>query len=116
MSRGTAGHGGAGRGGTGGQARHVKKITKRDISLQGRPDRQDLGRLGRSWGTLQDAAQQAGPAATASYTLVGGIVLLGGLGYGIDRWRGWAPWGLLVGLSVGVVVGFYQLIKATWRS
>ena len=37
----------------------------------------------------------------ASYTLVGGIILLGGLGYAIDAWRGSAPWGLLIGLMLG---------------
>jgi F0F1-type ATP synthase assembly protein I len=71
------------------------------------------GFLGRSMEALQDNAQQAGPAAAASYTLVGAIVLLGGLGYALDLWQGWAPWGLVVGLSLGVLVGFYQLIKTT---
>jgi F0F1-type ATP synthase assembly protein I len=64
---------------------------------------------------LQDTAQQAGPAAAASYTLVGGILLLGGIGYAIDLWKGSSPWGLVVGLCLGVTVGFYQLIKTAWR-
>lgn len=78
--------------------------------------RAPLGPLGRSLEALHRNAQQAGPAATASYTLVGAIVALGGLGYGLDAWLGWAPWGLLIGLGFGVVVGFYQLIKTAWRS
>ena len=56
----------------------------------------------------------AGPAAAASYTLVGGIVLLGGIGYAVDRWWGTAPWGLLIGLALGIVVGFYELIRTAW--
>ncbi len=71
------------------------------------------GFLGRSMEALQGNAQQAGPAAAASYTLVGAIVFLGGLGYVLDLWLGWAPWGLLAGLSLGVLVGFYHLIKTT---
>ena len=63
--------------------------------------RKSRGFLGRSMEALQDNVQQAGPAAMASYTLVGGILLLGGLGYAIDVWRGSAPWGLLIGSAPG---------------
>jgi F0F1-type ATP synthase assembly protein I len=79
------------------------------------PSRKPRGFFGRSIEALQGNAQQAGPAATASYTLVGGILLLGGLGYAIDSWRGTAPWGLVSGLVLGVLVGFYQLIKTARR-
>ena len=46
---------------------------------------------------------------------VGGILLLGGLGYAFDRWQGTEPWGLVIGLVLGVLVGFYSLIKTVWR-
>jgi F0F1-type ATP synthase assembly protein I len=65
--------------------------------------------------SLQDNASRSGTAAAGSYTLVGAIVLLGGLGYGFDFWRGTSPWGTFIGLMLGVVVGFYELIKTTWR-
>jgi len=65
--------------------------------------------------SLQENATRSGNAAAASYTLIGAIVLLGGLGYGFDAWRGTSPWGVFVGLLLGVLVGFYELIKATWR-
>jgi F0F1-type ATP synthase assembly protein I len=65
--------------------------------------------------SLQDNATRSGPAAAASYTLIGAIVLFGGLGYGFDWWRGTSPWGVFIGLMLGVVVGFYELIKSTWR-
>ena len=64
---------------------------------------------------LQENVQRAGPAAGASYTLIGAIILLGGIGYAIDAWRGTGPWGLLVGLLLGVIVGFYELAKTVWR-
>ena len=51
----------------------------------------------------------------ASYTLVGSILLLGGAGYLVDRWRGTAPWFLLGGLLLGMVVGFYELAKTVYR-
>jgi len=65
--------------------------------------------------SLQENATRSGPAAAASYTLIGAIVLLGGLGYGFDQWRGTSPWGVFAGLMLGIVVGFYELIKSMWR-
>jgi F0F1-type ATP synthase assembly protein I len=67
----------------------------------------------RSVKSLQDAANQAGPAAAASYSLIGAVVLLGGAGYGLDRWLGTSPWCVLGGLVLGLVVGFYELVKVT---
>jgi len=63
--------------------------------------------------SLQDAANRAGPAAAASYSLIGAVVLLGGIGYGLDRWLGTAPWCLLGGSVLGMVVGFYELVMST---
>ena len=59
---------------------------------------------------------RSGPAAAAGYTLIGGIVLLGGIGYALDEWRGTSPWFLLGGLILGLIVGFYELAKTIWRS
>jgi F0F1-type ATP synthase assembly protein I len=69
----------------------------------------------RSLKSLQDAANQAGPAAAASYSLIGAVVLLGGAGYGLDRWLGTSPWCVLGGLLLGLVVGFYGLVQVTSR-
>jgi F0F1-type ATP synthase assembly protein I len=69
----------------------------------------------RSARALQETATSAGPAAAASYTLIGAIALLGGLGYAIDAWRGTGPWGLVIGLVLGIIVGFYELMKTMWR-
>ena len=68
----------------------------------------------RSAKSLQENASNAGAAAAASYTLVGSIILLGGIGYAVDKWQGSAPWGLLIGLTLGIVVGFYELVKTFW--
>jgi len=69
----------------------------------------------RSVGAMQDSASQAGSAAAAAYTLVGAVVLLGAGGYGLDRWLGTSPWGLIIGLLLGIAVGFYELVKSTWQ-
>jgi F0F1-type ATP synthase assembly protein I len=70
--------------------------------------------LASSMKALQDNVVRAGPAAGASYTLIGALILLGGLGYAIDSWQGTSPWFLVVGLTLGVIVGFYELVKTIW--
>jgi F0F1-type ATP synthase assembly protein I len=79
-----------------------------------RKDRNDSS-LARSTKSLQENVTRSGPAMSASYTLVGGILLLGGIGYAVDRWRGTSPWFLLAGLFLGIVVGFYELVKTVYR-
>ena len=68
----------------------------------------------RSAKSLQENATQSGRYAGASYTLIGSIILLGGLGYAVDTWRGTSPWFLLAGLTLGIIVGFYELVKTVW--
>jgi F0F1-type ATP synthase assembly protein I len=70
----------------------------------------------RSLKALQTTISRSGPAATVSYTLIGAIILLGGIGYALDEWLGTSPWFLFGGLVLGLVVGFYELAKTIWRS
>ena len=72
--------------------------------------------LKRSTEALQHTAEQAGPAAGAGYTLIGAIMLLGAVGYGLDRWVGSSPWLLVGGLLLGVAVGMYELAKTVWHT
>ena len=76
------------------------------------PDDTDF--LARSFRYLQENVRKSGPAAAASYTLIGAIILLGGIGYDIDEWRGTSPWFLLGGLLLGLIVGFYDLAKTVF--
>jgi F0F1-type ATP synthase assembly protein I len=69
----------------------------------------------RSLSYFQDTVRRSGPAAAASYTLIGAILLLGGIGYAVDQWQGTSPWFLLGGLLLGLIVGFYELAKTVWR-
>lgn len=79
------------------------------------PDERDPF-LARSLQQLQDNIRRAGPAATAGYSLIGAILLLGGAGHLLDRWQQTEPWGLLAGLLLGLLVGFYELAKAVLKS
>ena len=71
--------------------------------------------LAKSVQNLQENIRRSGPAAAAGYTLIGAILLLGGAGYGLDWWRGTSPWFLLGGLTLGMIVGFYELAKTMWK-
>ena len=73
--------------------------------------RPSLGKLVAK--SLQENVTRAAPVVAASYTLIGAILLLGGIGYGVDYWRGTSPWFLVGGLTLGIVVGFYELVKTS---
>jgi F0F1-type ATP synthase assembly protein I len=75
---------------------------------------EDKDFLARSTRSLQEGVRTSGPAAAASYTLIGAIILLGGIGYALDAWRGTSPWFLLGGLLLGLIVGFYELAKTVF--
>lgn len=65
---------------------------------------------------FQKIIRESGPVASASYTLIGAIILLGGIGYVLDKWLNTAPYLLLGGLLIGIIVGFYELAKTMWRN
>jgi F0F1-type ATP synthase assembly protein I len=70
--------------------------------------------IGRSTRSMQDNLNRNEPAIIASYRLVGAILVLGAIGYGLDRWLATSPWLLLAGLAVGLFVGFYGLARVAW--
>jgi F0F1-type ATP synthase assembly protein I len=88
------------------------------MAVDRRPDKPDNDKNGfsleRTARAFQENVTRSGPVAVASYTLIGAIILLGGIGYALDRWRGTSPWFLLGGLLLGLIVGFYELAKAVW--
>lgn len=71
--------------------------------------------LSRSAQSLQENVSRSAPVAAAAYSLVGGIILFGAIGYGLDYWLETDPWFLVGGLLAGMVVGFYELVKTTWQ-
>ena len=59
--------------------------------------------------------RQSGPAAGAAYTLMGAILFLGALGFFLDHYFNTSPVLLLLGLGLGIVVGFYELAKTIFK-
>ena len=79
----------------------------------GNAPRKEPNSFVRATRALQENVTRSGPAAAASYSLIGAILLLGGGGYWLDGRLGTGPWLTVGGLLLGIVVGFYELIKAT---
>lgn len=74
-----------------------------------------INNLANSFIYLQKIIRQSGPAMGASYTLIGAILILGALGYFIDKWQDTSPIFLLIGLLLGIIVGFYEIAKTIWK-
>ena len=79
------------------------------------PDEDRSTSLEQSIEAFQETVRKSAPAAMGSYSLIGAILLLGGIGYAVDLWRGTSPWFLLGGLVLGLVVGFYELAKDEFK-
>ncbi len=73
-----------------------------------------INNLANSFSYLQKIIRQSGPAMGASYTLIGAILILGTLGYFIDKWRDSSPLFLILGLAIGIIIGFYEIAKIIW--
>lgn len=70
--------------------------------------------IANSFSYLQKIVRQSGPAMGASYTLVGSVLLLGAIGYFLDKWKDCSPLFLMIGLLLGIVIGFYEIAKIIW--
>lgn len=60
-----------------------------------------------------ETARKSGLAYAAAFSLFASVAFMLGVGYVIDRFFGSAPWGLVVGIILGAVVGLYQFIRIT---
>ena len=66
--------------------------------------------------SFQNIAQQAGPAAAASYGLIASILIFTYLGWIIDKNIDSSPIAILIGMLLGMTIGFYHLIKAVGKT
>jgi F0F1-type ATP synthase assembly protein I len=63
---------------------------------------------------LQRYLLQSASAASASYVLIAAIIIFCMIGFYIDKQYETIPWFTLLGLIIGLVIGFYQLAKTIW--
>jgi len=74
-----------------------------------------INNLVNSFSYFQKIIRQSSPAMSASYTLIGSVLMLGAIGFFIDKWQDSSPIFLLFGLIAGIVIGFYEIAKLIWR-
>ena len=70
--------------------------------------------ISKSFISFQKIVRQSGPAATASYTLLASLIIFSMIGWYIDTLKNSSPIGVLIGLFVGLIIGFYHLAKTIW--
>ncbi|HRH42798.1 MAG TPA: AtpZ/AtpI family protein [Pyrinomonadaceae bacterium] len=60
-----------------------------------------------------EANRKSGLAYGAVTTLIGAILLFLAIGWGVDKYFQTSPWGIVIGIILGSVLGFYQFIRVT---
>lgn len=60
-----------------------------------------------------ETVRKSGLAYAAGITLIGSIVVMLIIGWFIDRLAGTSPWGIVGGIILGSVIGFYQFFRLT---
>jgi ATP synthase protein I len=61
----------------------------------------------------EEVNRKSGLAYAAAFSLFAAVVSGLLLGWLLDRWLGTRPWLLVVGLILGAVAGFFELIRTT---
>ena len=65
---------------------------------------------------FQNIVKQSGPAAAASYGLIASILIFTYFGWIIDREIDSSPFAILIGMLLGMIIGFYHLIKVVGKT
>ena len=66
--------------------------------------------------SFQNIVKQSGPAAAASYGLIASILIFTYFGWMIDREIDSSPFAILIGMLLGMIIGFYHLIKVVSKT
>ena len=58
-----------------------------------------------------EANRKSGLAYGAVTLLIGAILIFLAIGWGVDKFLNTSPWGIVVGIILGAIIGFYQFIR-----
>jgi len=75
------------------------------------PENQDRPKLTKSQKVVQGMMKESALAMELPFTIVGGILLAGFLGYLGDRWLHTKPWLMIVGGAVGFVSSLVDIAR-----
>ena len=64
---------------------------------------------------FQRFVRKSGPSASAAYTLLVAVLFLGGVGFYADHYFNSSPLFILIGLLIGLIIGFYELAKSVFK-
>ena len=71
--------------------------------------------LSQSLKQFQRFVRKSGPSASAAYTLLAAVLFLGGVGFYADYYFNSSPLFILIGLLIGLIIGFYELAKSVFK-
>ena len=73
-----------------------------------------MAKPGRDDGLSETARAERGaaPYLAAVWRMVGALLIGAVVGVVLDRKLGWAPWGVVSGLGVGLAAGFWSLMRS----
>lgn len=58
-----------------------------------------------------ESIRKSGLAYGAVTALVGSILVCMGIGWAADKYFNSSPWGIVVGIILGAILGFYQFVR-----
>ena len=64
----------------------------------------------------QDENRKAGFAYAAGIALFASVASFCAIGYFVDRWFGFQPWGLIAGIVLGSAVGLLEFIRISSKT
>ena len=70
----------------------------------------------KNFKSFQNIVKQSGPAAAASYGLIASILIFTYFGWIIDRKIDSSPFAIIIGMILGMMIGFYHLIKVVSKT
>ena len=63
--------------------------------------------------SLSENARQSGLAYSAGIVLFASVAFMLVLGWGADLLLGSSPWGIVSGIAIGALIGFFQFFRLT---
>ena len=63
--------------------------------------------------SIAETVRQSGLAYSAGIALFAAVVFMLLIGWGADLLLGTSPWGIVVGIGIGALVGFFQFFRIT---
>ena len=70
----------------------------------------------KNFKSFQNIVKQSGPAAAASYGLIASMLIFTYFGSIIDRKIDSSPFAIIIGMILGMIIGFYHLIKVVRKT